>query len=131
MTDEVIMEKPRPERKIVDATAGSIDLKPLLQCRNIDTGRYEPIGVEFYQQFQNCFNAAIICIDRQRLIENKPYLVKIVLEDFTNDEHSRFSKKFEAVIASEKKNFYSLNYADVLLQSEVTINFISNGKFAT
>lgn len=131
MTHDLIMETLKGRRKTKMETVTALDLQSLLQCRNIDTKRFEPIGAEFYQQFEDCFNAAIVCIDRQRLLANEPYLVKIILEDFTNEEHSQFSKKFEAAMASEKKNFYSLNFAEILLQSEVTINYISNGKFST
>ena len=52
-------------------------------------------------------------------MENKPYLVKIILEDFTNEEYMQFRKKFEVIINPEYRNYYNLNFTDVLLQSEV------------
>lgn len=117
--------------KVEPVTNNNPDLQALLKCRNIDTVRYEPIGAEFYQQYADCFNASIICVDRELLVANKPYLVKIILEDLTNEEYAQVRKKFEAIMNSEKKNYYNLNFADVLLQSEVTINYMSNGQSAT
>jgi hypothetical protein len=97
----------------------NLDLQSLLKNRNIDVKRYEPIGAGFYHQYEDCFDASVICIDRQRLMENKPYLVKIILEDFTNEEYMQFRKKFEVIINPEYRNYYNLNFTDVLLQSEV------------
>lgn len=100
----------------------NLDLQILLKNRNIDTNRFEPIGAGFYHQYEECFDASVICIDRQRLMENKPYLVKIILEDFTNEEYIQFRKKFDVIINPGNRNYYNLNFTDVLLQSEVSCN---------
>jgi len=126
------MEKLKSRRRMkAEPVNSNPDLKGLLQCRNIDTKQYEPIGAEFYHQYEDCFNASVICIDRQRLLQNKPYLVKIILEDFTNEEYALFRKRFEAIINSEQRNYYNLNFAQILLQSEVAINYMSNGQSNT
>lgn len=98
----------------------NLDLQMLLKDRNIDVKRYEPIGAGFYHQYEDCFDASVICIDRIKLLDNKPYLVKIILEDFTNEEYMRFRKKFEVIINPGYRNYYNLNFTEVLLQSEVT-----------
>lgn len=115
----------------IDHLAIDLDLKGLLQCRNIDTTKFDPIGAEFYQQFEHIFNVAVVCVDRQKLLNNEPYLVKIIIEDLTDEEYSKFNKKFEGVVESDKKRYYNFNFSEVLLQSEVTINYISNGKFSS
>ena len=113
----------------IDHLAVNLDLAGLLKCRNIDTTRYDALGAELYQQFENIFNVAIVCVDKHKLINNEPYLVKIVIEDLTQEEYFKFQKKFESVIEADNKRYYNFNFSDVLMQSEVTINFISNGKF--
>ena len=97
----------------------ALDLSVLLKARNIDTCRFEAIGAGFYHQYEDCFNASVICIDRERFNEGEPYLVKIILEDFTNDEYLAFRKKFEVIINPEYRNYYNLDIADELLQSEI------------
>ena len=109
-------------RKTKTEPVNNLDLQVLLKSRNIDTERFEPIGAGFYHQYEDCFDASVICIDRQRLMENKPYLVKIILEDFTNEEYMQFRKKFEVIINPQYRNYYNLNFSDVLLQSEVSHN---------
>ncbi|WP_417353442.1 hypothetical protein [Flavobacterium alkalisoli] len=96
------------------------ELATLLQARNIDTARFEPIGAGFYHLYEDCFNASVICIDRKKFEEGTPYLVKIILEDFTNDEYLAFRKRFEVIINPEYRNYYNLNIADELLQSQIT-----------
>lgn len=97
----------------------ALDLSVLLKARNIDTCRFEAIGAGFYHQYEDCFNASVICIDRERFNEGKPYLVKIILEDFTNDEYLAFRKKFEVIINPEYRNYYNLDIADELLPSQI------------
>lgn len=118
------MEKLRSTRRrtIQTEPVNNLDLQVLLKNRNIDTTRFEPIGAGFYHQYEECFDASVICIDRQLLMENKPYLVKIILEDFTNEEYMQFRKKFEVIINPQYRNYYNLNFTDVLLQSEVSCN---------
>ncbi|WP_417369829.1 hypothetical protein [Flavobacterium beibuense] len=98
----------------------SQELTTLLKVRDIDTSRFEPIGAGFYHQYEDCFNASVICIDREKLSKGSPYLVKIILEDFTNDEYLAFRKKFEVIINPEYRNYYNLNIAEELLQSQLS-----------
>jgi len=114
----------------IDRAGNNLDLTGLLKCRNIDTNRFDPLGAEFYQQFEHIFNVAILCVDKKKLQDNEPYLVKIILEDLTQEEYSKFQRKFEGIIESDMERYYSFNFSDIVMQSEVAINFISNGKFS-
>ena len=97
----------------------ALNLSFLLKTRHINTQRFEPIGAGFYHQYEDCFNASVICIDREKFTAGEPYLVKIILEDFTNEEYIAFRKKFEVIINPEYRNYYNLDIADVLLQSQL------------
>ena len=102
-----------------DTVSGPPELITLLLCRNIDISRFEPIGAGFFQKFEDAFNASVICIDRHKFIKGEPYLVKIVLEDFTTEEYNAFRKKFEVIINPEYRNYYNLNITEVLQQGQV------------
>lgn len=91
----------------------------LLKSRNINTERYEPIGAGLYHQYEDCFNASVICIDKDQYAAGKPYVVKILLDDFTNEEYTRFRKKFEVIINPEYRSYYNLNIDSELLQGQL------------
>ncbi|OIQ15376.1 MAG: hypothetical protein BM557_11450 [Flavobacterium sp. MedPE-SWcel] len=95
------------------------DLKSLLITRNIDVNRYESIGAGFYHQYEDCYDASIICIDRVKFLKREPYIIKIILEDFTNEEYTLFREKFETVMAPNNRRYYDLNIDTVILQSEI------------
>ncbi len=97
----------------------SDELILLLQSRNIDTQRYEPIGAGFYHQYEDCFDASVICIDRVKFAAGEPYIIKIILEDFTNEEYAAFRKKFEVIINPDYRNYYNLNIGAVVMQSQM------------
>ncbi|KAF2516299.1 hypothetical protein E0W68_12255 [Flavobacterium salilacus subsp. salilacus] len=96
-----------------------LELLPLLTSRNIDINKYEPIGAGFYHQYEDCFDASVICIDREKFIARQPYIVKIVLEDFTDEEYKRLHKNFEIISNSDYRSYYDLNINTVLMQSDV------------
>lgn len=118
---ETTTGKPKKNKFKKESLNSSPELISLLHCRSIDTARYEPIGAGFYQKFEDSFNASVICIDRQKFIEGLPYLVKIVLEDFTTEEYNTFRKKFEVIINPEYRNYYNLNITDVLQQGQTIL----------
>ncbi|QYJ68000.1 hypothetical protein [Flavobacterium litorale] len=97
-----------------------LELLPLLETRTIDTSRYEPMGACFYHQYEDCFDASVICIDREKFIAREPYIVKIILEDFTDEEYKRLHKNFKIISNPDYRTYYDLNISTVLLQSEVT-----------
>ena len=51
---------------MAEQKAKTQDLTVLLNSRHIDTERFEPIGAGFYHQYEDCFNASIICIAREK-----------------------------------------------------------------
>jgi uncharacterized protein YjbK len=101
------------------AATNEFELKSLLKARNINTNKFEPIGAGFYHQYEDCFDASVICIDKEKFIAGQPYLVKIILEDFTNEEYVLFRKKFEVIINPEYRSYYNLNINEVMLHSQV------------
>ena len=111
-------KKKKKKKSKKDTSANSPELSSLLISRKIDTARFEPIGAGFFQKFEDSFNASVICIDREKFINGEPYLVKIILEDFTTEEYNFFRKKFEVIINPEYRNYYNLNITDVVLQSQ-------------
>ena len=111
----------RPKKTAIKAEpqTNTLELNSLLKSRNIDTSRFEPIGAGFYHQYEDCFDASVICIDRELFIKGGPYMVKIILDDFTNEEYTRFRKKFELIINPDYRSYYNLNISNILLQSQL------------
>ena len=97
----------------------ALELLPLLTSRNIDVNRYEPIGAGFYHQYEDCFDASVICIDREKFAARQPYIVKIVLEDFTDEEYKRLHKNFEVITSPDYRSYYDFNISTILLQSDI------------
>lgn len=116
----MIMETLKSARKKADTPANNSELTSLLRSRKIDTQRYEPIGAGFYHQYEDCFNASVICIDRKKFAAGEPYLIKIMLDDFTHEEYMAFRKKFEVIINPEYRSYYSLNVNSVLSQDQLS-----------
>lgn len=114
-------KKKKKKKSKKETSANSPELITLLMCRKIDTSRFEPIGAGFFQKFEDSFNASVICIDRQKFISGEPYLIKIVLEDFTTEEYNLFRKKFEVIINPDYRNYYNLNITDVVMQSQILL----------
>lgn len=117
---ESITEMPKYIKTTNELKNKGLELIPLLTSRNIDVNRYEPIGAGFYHQYEDCFDASVICIDRQKFIARQPYMVKIVLEDFTNEEYKRLLKNFEKISSTDYRSYYDLNINTVLLQSNIS-----------
>ena len=109
----------RKKKKKKKAKGEVHDLAMLLRTRDIDVARFEPIGAGFYQQYEDIYNASVVCIDKLKLFQGQPYLVKIVLEDFTNDEFLLLRKKFELIINPEYRSYYSLNIDGIIMQSNI------------
>lgn len=112
-------KKKKKKKSEKDLTSSSPELSALLLSRKIDVSRFEPIGAGFFQKFEDSFNASVICIDRVKFTEGEPYLIKIVLEDFTTEEYNAFRKKFEVIINPEYRSYYNLNINDVKMQSQL------------
>jgi len=75
------------------------DLNKHLKSRGFDTNRYESIGAKFYAIYSDSFSASIICIDKQKSTEEKPYIVAIKLEkEFSRDDFFELFKSFEVIV---------------------------------
>ncbi len=115
---ESITVAPRYNNSNYELQNKGLELLPLFTSRNIDINRYEPIGAGFYHQYEDCFDASVICIDREKFTARQPYIVKIVLEDFTDEEYKRLHKNFEIITNPDYRSYYDFNINTVLLQSD-------------
>jgi len=94
------------------------DLTKFLISRGIDTKRYEPIGAEFYHGYSNFFSATIICIDKEKSSDIKPYITSISFEnDFDHTEFFDLFKRFK-VIVTDKHN----GHQDGEIDEEITFD---------
>lgn len=121
---ESLMGRPKKARIQPEPKNSSLELKSLLVSRGIDITRYEPIGAGFYHQYEDCFNASVICIDRVKFMQGVDYMVKIILDDFTNEEYTRFRKNFEVIINPEYRSYYNLNISNILLPGQIRENLM-------
>lgn len=79
-----------------------IDLNKFLESRGVDTDRYDSIGASFYAGYSDFFSASIICIDKQKSTDDKPYIVSISFEDeFDKEEFFDLFKRFNVIISTK------------------------------
>ena len=94
------------------------NLKDFLSSRGVDADRYEPIGASFYHGYADFFNGSIICVDRQKTTDIKPFIVQLHFEaEFTHEEFFDLFKRFN-VIVSNKYN----GHQDREIDEEITID---------
>ncbi len=78
------------------------DLNKFLALRGVDTDQYDSIGASFYAGYSDFFSASIICIDKQKSTDEKPYLVSFSFEDeFDKEEFFDLFKRFNVVISTK------------------------------
>jgi len=84
-------------------------LSDFLKSRNVDTERYDAIGVEFYCGYSDFFSVSILCVDKERSTVEKRYLVNIGFEKkITKDEFFDLFKRFNVVITQKYGKYESL-----------------------
>ncbi|MFV5691928.1 hypothetical protein ACM55K_07890 [Flavobacterium sp. LT1R49] len=76
------------------------DLDKFLTERGVDTERYESFGASFYSGYSDFFTASIICRDKLKTTEIKPYIVEFDF-DITKDEFFELFKRFHVVITEK------------------------------
>ena len=95
-----------------------IDLRQFLNSRGVDIDRYSPIGVEFYHGYSDFFSASIICFDRDKSTDDKPYIVSISFEDvFDHKTFFNLFKRFRVNIITKNSD-----HQDREINEEITIN---------
>lgn len=94
------------------------NLNKFLASRGVDTDRYYSIGASFYAGYSYFFSASIICIDKQKSTNEKPYIVSISFEDeFAKDEFFDLFKRLNVVIST---NY--VRYQDQVIDEEIMID---------
>jgi len=92
------------------------DLKKFLVLRKVDVERYEPVGASFYSGYNHNCNASIICLDRIRSSEGRPYLVDISFEgDFDSADFFNLFKRFNVMITSKTRGYYQIEISEEIV----------------
>lgn len=82
------------------------NLNQFLSSRGVDINRYDSIGASFYAGYSDSFYASIICIDKQKSTNEKPYIVSISFEDeFDKDEFFDLFKRFNVMISTKHYSY--------------------------
>jgi len=94
------------------------NLKKFLASRGVDTVRYDSIGASFFAGYSDFYVASIICIDKQKSTNEKPYIVSIRFEGkFDKDEFFGLFKRFKVVISKKYGG-----YQDQEIDKEIMID---------
>jgi hypothetical protein len=97
---------------------GYATLEGFLQEKNIDSHRYQCIGVKFFASSKDYFSMGVMCMDRRKTNDKEnPYIVSIDFEnEIDKDEFFDLFKRFEAIIY----NRYSTEYQDFDIEEEIS-----------
>lgn len=94
------------------------NLNKFLASRGVNTDRYDSVGASFYAGYSDFFSASIICIDKQKSTDEKPYLVSVSFEnEFDKDEFFNLFKRFNVVISTKNSG-----HQDKEIDEEITVD---------
>ena len=81
-------------------------LSQFIASRNVDTEKYDAIGVELHANYGDSFSASFICVDKEQSTNEKKPLVKIRFEAaISKEEFFDLFKRFNVVLTSGHKSF--------------------------
>jgi hypothetical protein len=86
------------------------DLDKFLDERGVDTERYQAIGAHFYHGYADSFFASIICLDKEKSTEEKPYITNISFEaEFSSETFFNLFKRFSVEITKKHNGYRELD----------------------
>ncbi|MCF6133456.1 hypothetical protein [Flavobacterium wongokense] len=93
------------------------NLKKFLEAKNVDTERYQAIGVSFYCGYSRFFSASVICIDNEQSTAENKYIVKMGF-DIDKDEFFNLFKRFNVIISQKHGGYENLEIDEEIMFGE-------------
>lgn len=92
-----------------------INLNYVLETRNIDINKYEPIGVRIIIGENNCFTALIICLDINKSENGKKHAVEFYLKkELSHNDLIGLFKKFEVVLYNDYETYREIDVEETI-----------------